>query len=320
VIGNILDEGAAMGSCRRFGAGPRSGRDELDMLNRGVLRADLSCRKVGLLIGTVSLLCAISVWFSWQQDKVALRQHAAVITKNLSTDSARIHAINDWVYQNKGFAKNYRYFIVPALGPTPIQVMERGGDCADKSRLVAAMLNSLNIDAGLIMISQCPRCGFIHTVVEAEYENGRMVVDPTWDVDYPTGDGRFFGVRELAGTDRGRERIIELQRQRPINDRIMTMPPDEATFDYAVSMNWDRDIVTRSVAAVLRLGGYSTDTLFRPIILEDPKLFFVCLLIGIATASVIGGFLMDLGLRSLTRQIRQPVTVSNTDKLEVRDA
>jgi hypothetical protein len=295
-------------------------RDEFDMLNRAVLRAGLSCMKVGWLMGAVTLLCAIGVWFSWRQDEAGLRQHATRVTENLKTDSARIRAVNDWVYQNKSFAKNDRYFIVPALGPTPIQVMEKGGDCSDKSRLVAAMLNSLGIEAGLVMISPCPDCGFIHTVVEAKYENGRMVVDPTWDVDYPTGDGRFFGVRELARTDRGRERVIELQRRRPINDRVATMPPNEANFDYAVSMNWDRDIITRSVAAVLRLSGYNTNDFLRPILLEDPKLFFACLLIGMATACAIGGFLIDLGLRSLTRPIRQPVTVGNTDKLEVTDA
>jgi Transglutaminase-like superfamily len=270
--------------------------DEFEMLNGGILGAGLSCRKVGWLIGAVTLFCAVGVWLSWWQDEVVLRQQAVQITEHLNTDSARIRAVNDWVYQNKGFAKNNRYFIVPALGPTPIQVMEQGGDCSDKSRLVAAMLNSLGIDAGLVMISKspCPDCGFIHTVVEAKYENGRMVVDPTWDVDYPTGDGRFFGTRELARTDRGRERVLELQRQRLINDRIATMPPDEATFDYAVAMNWDRDIITRSVAAVLKVRGYSIDALFRPRLLEDPKLFLVCLLIAMATACVIGGFLIDL--------------------------
>jgi transglutaminase-like putative cysteine protease len=101
----------------------------------------------------------------------------------LNTDSARIRAANDWVYHNRGFAKNDQNFIVPVLGLTPIQVMEQGGECGDKSWLVAAMLNSLDIDTNLVMISLCQHCGFIHTVVEAKYEAGRLVVDPTWDVD-----------------------------------------------------------------------------------------------------------------------------------------
>lgn len=289
------------------------------MWNDRLLRAGLSCRKVGWLIGAIPLLCAIGVFFIWQQDEAVLRQRAVVITENLNTDSARIRAVNDWVYHNQGFAKNDRYFIVPAFGPAPIQVMEHGGDCSDKSRLVAALLNSLGIDAGLVMISPCPHCEFIHTVVEAEYENGRMVVDPTWDVDYPTGDGRFLGVRELAGTDRGRERLIELQRQRPIDDTIAGMPPTEATFDYAVAMNWDRDIVTRTIGAMLRLSGYKTEALFRPKLLEDPKLLLICLLIGMTTACVLAGFLIDLGLRSVMTRNSQRMTGANADKLEATD-
>ena len=283
-------------------------------------RAGWWCTRIVWLISAVSLLCAIGVWFSWQQDEVVLRQWTEVVIKDLHADSARIRAINDWVHRNKGFAKNDRYFIMPVLGPTPIQVMEQGGDCSDKSRLVTAMLKSIGINAGLVMISPCLDCGFIHTVVEAEYESGRMVVDPTWDIDYPTGDGRFFGVRELAGTDRGRERIIELQRQRLITDTIAGMPPTEATFDYAVAMNWDRDIVTRSVAAMLKWSGYNIETLFRPRLLEDPKLLLVSLLIGMATACVFSGLLIDLWLRYVATQSRKPVTAGETDNLKVRDA
>jgi hypothetical protein len=170
------------------------------------------------------------------------------------------------------------------------------------------------------MISPCPHCGFIHTVVEAEYENGRMVVDPTWDVDYPTGDGRFFGVRGLAGTARGRERVIELQRQRPINDRIATMPLAEATFDYAVALNWDRYLVTRTINNIFRLSGYSTDKYFRPRLLEDPKLFLVLFFIFVATFCVASGFLLDISLRTLVKRIPQPMAASNADKLEATDA
>ena len=124
--------------------------------------------------------------------------------------------------------KSDHYFIVPAIVPTLLQVLEAGGDCADKSRLVAAMLNELNIDAGLVMISPCPQSGFIHTVVEAQYEGGRMVVDHIWNVDYPAANGRYLGVRELAGTNLGRERVVELQSLRGAADKIAAMPEMDA--------------------------------------------------------------------------------------------
>ena len=284
------------------------------------LRAGLSCGRLGWAIGAIPLLCAIGVFFTRHQDEVVLRLRAEAITKDLNTDSARIRAINDWVFHNKGFAKNERYFIVAALGPTPIQVMEQGGECGDKSRLVAAMLDTLGIDAGLVMIAPCQHCGFIHTVVEAQYEAGRMVVDPTWDVDYPTGDGRFLGVRDLAGTNRGRERVTELRHQRLATEKIVNMPDDDATFDYAVAMNWDRNVATRTVAVTLQLTRYQLETFVRPRLLEDPKLLLMYLLIGMAAACVLGGFLLDLGLRSIMTRTSQSMTVSNADRIEVTDA
>ncbi len=248
--------------------------------------------------------CAVELFFDWRHDDSVLHRQAMAITAGIDRDSRRIRAVNDWVYHNKGFAKNNEFFIVPALGPTPVQVMERGGDCSDKSRLVAAMLNSLGIDAGLVMIAPCANCGFIHTVVEAQYEGGQMVVDPIWDIDYPSGDGRFLGVRDLSGTMRGRERLEELQHQRPPHDKIAAMPQTEATFDYAVAMNWDRDAATRTAASMLRLIGYQPDTLFRPRILEDPKLFLIVFLTGAGTVIVLVGFLVDLGRGSLATRTR----------------
>ena len=241
---------------------------------------------------------ALGVFADWQHDNALLQQQAVKITANLNTDSERIRAINDWVYQNKGFGKNDHYFLVPALGPTPIQVLEFGGDCSDKSRLVAAMLNELNIGAGLVMISPCPNCGFIHTVVEAEYERGRMVVDPIWHVDYPAGDGRFLGIRDLAGTSRGRDRVAELQRERGPSDKIAAMPATEATFDYAVAMNWNKNAATRTVAAALHFLGYTPEQMFRPRFLEDPELalslFLVCIGIALIGANFVIYFLVKL--------------------------
>jgi hypothetical protein len=249
---------------------------------------------------------ALGVFADWQHDNALLRQQAVQVTTNLNTPSERIRAINDWVYQNKGFAKNNHHFIVSALGPTPFQVLEYGGDCSDKSRLVAAMLTELDVEAGLVMLSPCPNCGFIHTVVEAQYEGGRMVVDPIWHVDYPTGDGRFLGVRDLAGTNRGRERVAELQRERGASDKIAGMPATEATFDYAVAMNWDKNIATRAVAAALHRLGYTPEQMFRPRFIEDPKLGLSVLLVCIGILIMGANAVVSLGRKLAGRRIRGP--------------
>jgi Transglutaminase-like superfamily len=259
-----------------------------------------------IFAAAILLICATSLYFNWQQDNAVLRRQALAITAHLDSDSERIRAVNDWVYHNKGFDPNDQYFVVSALGPTPIQVMARGGFCADKSRLVAAMLDSIGIDAGLVMISPCLYCGFIHTVVEARYAGGRMVVDPTWNVDYPTGDGRFLGVTDLSGTNRGQERVAELRHQRPVTDKIQNMPDADAAFEYAVAMNWDKNLVTRSVAATLRLMGYQPETLLRPRLLEDPKLFLISFLLGVATTMALASFLLDPGVMAVTKRSTVP--------------
>ena len=143
------------------------------------------------------------------------------------------------------------------------------------------------------------------------------MVDPTWDVDYPTGDGRFLGVRDLAGTNRGRERVAELRHQRLATEKIVNMPDDDATFDYAVAMNWDRSVATRIIAATLPLLGYQPETFVRPNLLEDPKLLLIYLMIGLAAACVLGGFLLGLGLRSVLTRTSQRMTAN---KLKVSDA
>ncbi len=249
-------------------------------------------RWAGIAIIALPLAGSAGLLADWRHDNSVIGQEAQKITANLKSDSARIVAVNDWVYHHQGFGKNSSYFLVPALGPTPIQVLERGGDCADKSRLVAAMLNELGIGAGLVMMSPCPHCNFIHTVVEARYEGGSMVVDPTWNIDYPAGDGRYFGVRDLASTNRGAERVFELRHQRGEGDKIANMPVTEARFEYAVAMNWDKNVVTHIAAETMRLLGYQPETMFRPRILEDPKLALAWFLIVVAMAATAASVLL----------------------------
>jgi hypothetical protein len=237
---------------------------------------------VGAMLAAIPIVGAIGVWSSWESDNAVLREQAAAVTAGQQTSAAKISAISHWVHRNQGFAKNDRFFLIPALGPTPIQVLESGGDCADKSKLVSAMLWQLGIASGLAQIFPCENCGPIHVFVEAEYEYGRMVVDPLWDIDYPTADGRFLGIQELAGTSRGREHVAGLQWQRGIADKIRNMPQVDANFDFARAVNWQKNVFTRALADGLRLLGYAPESLLRPHFLEDPKLAIALFLFAVA--------------------------------------
>lgn len=258
------------------------------------LLGSLRLAAMGAVIAALPLVGAIGTWASWARDNAVLRDKALAITAGLTSTPARIWAINNWAYHDQGFVKNNRYFVVPELGPTPIQIIQSGGDCSDKSRLVSAMLRQLGIDSGLVMIYPCRNCPPIHTVVEARDDGGRMVVDPIWDVDYPAGNGNFLGVRQLAGTKLGPEHIADLQRQSAPGAKIRKMPAAEATFDFTAAVNWNKNFATRALASALKALGYAPERLMRPQLLEDPKLALsLCLVavaIGLVTLSALIGF------------------------------
>lgn len=231
------------------------------------------------------------------QDNARLRAHARAVTHGETRPTEIIVALTHWVYGTRGFAKNPHYYLLKPLGPTPMQIMKAGGDCADKSRLLSAMLNELGFSSGLVMISPCSNCPPIHTVVEAAYGGGRMVVDPVWDVDYRSISGLYYGVRELAGTSLGRERIASLKSQRGPTAKIRLMPDSEATFDFAVGINWNKNFVTRTVASLLHIAGIDTATVMRPRIMEDPKMAVFSFLLFLSLGGFTSGLLSAVFFR-----------------------
>jgi len=102
-----------------------------------------------------------------------------------------------------------------------------------------------------------------------------MVVDPIWNVDYPSGNGKFRGIHDLAGNSRGRDHIRDLQAQRGAGDKIQFMPDAEATFDYHRGVNWQKNALSRTAAFAQRMWGYNPEQMLKPHFLEDPKIAFM---------------------------------------------
>lgn len=252
-------------------------------------------RLVCFTAGALLLIVAAVLRAGWMRDNAILRAQALAVVQGSRNSAEAVVALNHWVYEHEGFAKNHRYFIVKALGPTPLQVLQSGGDCSDKSRLLSAMLNEIGIPSGLVMVYPCPNCDPIHTVVEAKYGDGRMVVDPIWNVDYPAENGRYYGVRDLAGNQRGPARILQLKQQTAQGTKIWRMPDTEATFTYAAGINWKKNSITKAAASTLRQLRIEPATVFRPRILEDPKLALLILVIATSAAAfAMGGLLLPI--------------------------
>src|ERR1700745_2782588 len=103
------------------------------LLNRGDILVNTrqlywsSFARSAAMLAAIPIICASVMWVSWLNDNSVLRERALAVAAGLTTGSAKIIAINHWVYRNQGFTKNDGFILLPALGPTPIQVLRTGG-------------------------------------------------------------------------------------------------------------------------------------------------------------------------------------------------
>jgi hypothetical protein len=256
-------------------------------------------------MGVASILACTGFAISWLDDQAILASIVHRVIGEQPIDATTIARLNEFVYRDKGFAKNPDYFLLSRLGPTPVQVLREGGNCADKSRLLSAMLASVGIRSGLVMLYPCRGCASDHTVVEIQLQHANVVADPIWNVTY----NRSLGA--LARSDFAERRIAFLRAALRIagtGRKIFSMPPDNADFRFAKSINFNADPEMRLAGVVLWVLGVDRNNVMRPAILEDPKLLCACftgllallfIALSAATASKpFNGILNKAGLRS----------------------
>jgi hypothetical protein len=223
------------------------------------------------------MLSSLTIYFafSYSKDARLLKTLAAQLTERITRSDDKVRVLNSFVYHNQGFAKNRSYYLFKSLGPTPLQVLEEGGDCADKSRFLAAMLEQIGIRASLAMLYPCPECTPVHTVVLAETQSGTIVADPVYDLMFPKEAGGYHDVREMIG-DR------EIQRNRLRVLRTVRGPQDKISFydstyhyDFITTLNWLKNRWLAGLSSALEKLGLEPRLIHRPALLENPKLLFV---------------------------------------------
>ena len=229
--------------------------------------------------GVIAALFSLSRFY----DNRHLKKLARSACAGAKTDAERIIALTEWVYANQGFAKNRNYFLLKALGPTPMDVLRHGGDCADKSRLLSAMLKRLGIPSTLAMLYPCPDCAPVHTVVEAQSETGWMVVDPVFNLWFSGRPNeyyshRYLGLEELRfARDLVDARLRYLRQYRGPTDKINHYDADTTCYTHAKTINWDKNrllFITAKIINNFRIDPY---LMRRPYIMEDPKLALAAL-------------------------------------------
>jgi hypothetical protein len=206
--------------------------------------------------------------------------------------------------KNKPDEGNDSYFLLPIfrpLRPTASQVIESGGDCADRSRLVITLLNLRGIHATKWALYNA-KGESKHAVVEADVETGKMVLDPLFGIWFPKPQGGYFAIRELRQDPNILlDRLKELRAEK-VNQgagRLEFYPTTDYIYANARTINWTKTATMRDTFSVLhRMMGERADALHRPGFVEEPALMVIY---GLAVLEVFL-ILLWLVMRRLTKK------------------
>ena len=239
-----------------------------------------------ILLALVALCLAAAAWFGYSrwQDQEAFRDVIRTAIISEPGTGPFVEELNEWVYRKEGFAQCQARYVLPPLGPTPMQIFREGGDCSDKSRLLSAMLDSVDMDSTLVMLQPCQDCASTHTVVNAYADDGDVIVaDPVYDIVFPDPQGGYYGVAEIRDQpDVLAERLALLKRLRGPYDKIQKHSRDEMKYGFPKTINWDRDPVFRTAGSLVASFTDEPYLVQRPRIMEDPKLFLTIMSLALA--------------------------------------
>lgn len=242
-------------------------------------------RRAGRMASCLLVAVALACYTSHRFDCGVLRSVALDVTADATTPAQRVVRLVDWLHDRVGSERNTAFFGWRGLGATAAQVLRQGGDCADKSRLLCALLREVDISATPALCFDADSGEPTHTVVEARLGPDRyMVADPAFGLYFPTPDlGGFhdlLDIRRDAGiVDRRVEELYALLPGAGEHDRYYLR--SSASYGRASTFNWDRNWLTRAALPVFR--GLLGDYIYRvprPGVLEEPKLWVAlcCLL------------------------------------------
>jgi hypothetical protein len=232
-----------------------------------------SCLAVSLMM----FIATAFMYFDYQKDIKVLRNIVLnQILNNVDDQSHGFAKINNWIYHNQGFAKNHGYFLIEALGPTPIDVLQKGGDCSDKSRLLMAMLDSVDIDSTLVMLYDAAGVNPTHTIVEVRDSNLNAIADPVFNFVFPKSDSGYYGLSEMRkNPDILTNRLDQLVQLNGEQDKAAYYKRIDESYRFATTINWNKNQVLKTAAMFLKSLNIEPQDLRRPHVLDDPKLFLV---------------------------------------------
>ncbi len=262
---------------------------------------------IAVVIACLFVLQCISIIDYLNEEEYLLGLMDRVASRSLPPSDQAIKVVESLkglpVKDFSALQQDSRYFLLPIfsfLRPMPRQVMEQGGDCADRSRLVIRMLRLHGIGASKWAL-YTKEMKSVHAVVELEAEAGKMVADPLYGLWFPRTDGGYYDIKELRQSPsilQGRIQTLLREGVRPGSSDLKSYPIDEYTYQYAKSINWEKWAVTWPLYKALSIiMGPSIDNFQRPMLVEAPQLMVVMM-----AALLQGGVLAAYVLAVKTRK------------------
>jgi len=239
--------------------------------------------------GSISgVLLGCFAYLSFSIDETRLGETARSVTSVHKTTSEKTLALLDWVHRIPETRENRRFFLLRGLRATPVQVLESGGDCADKSRLLTALLGQVGIRATMVMCYDPRTESPTHTVVCAfQDDGGTMIVDPAYGLYFPDPAANgFFGLAEMrANPSVLEDRVAALRASSPRSHPVHSYNVASTGYSLASSVHWNKNALSRLARRfLLPVWGEDLYSVPRPRFVEEPKLFVAYAAFGSAGA------------------------------------
>ena len=151
--------------------------------------------------GIVSLLAPLNLWafVVYRHESAEVARIALEHCGTSEAPSERMRALVRFVAFEVPSKNTDRYFLLPVfkgLRPTPLQIIESGGDCSYKGRALVALLQSRGIAARKLSLHR-PNGAGVHAVVQVDTERGPYIADALYGFALEHADGSPMSLEEL---------------------------------------------------------------------------------------------------------------------------
>ena len=152
--------------------------------------------------GALCLLIPLNIWafVVYRQESAEVRKIARERSAGCQTPSEEMRALLHFVAFDVPSKNTDKFFLLPmfrCLRPTPLQIIQNGGDCSYKGRALVALLRARGVRATKCSLHTPDGLG-VHAVVSVKTEKGDYIADALFGFAMEHEDGSPIPIDELV--------------------------------------------------------------------------------------------------------------------------